>query len=204
MGDAQLLITGVVLAGGLGRRMGDVDKGLQPLHGRPMVAAVIERFSPQVDELLINCNQNFDRYAAFGRRIVADQMPGFAGPLAGLQVALGAASHPLVATVPCDSPDLPKDLVHRLAAALQAAAADIAVASTDGRLHPVFCLCRRTLLPHLTDFLAGGGRQFGLWFSTLNTVEVAFDDQAAAFININTADELARHAQTLAGRERKS
>src|SRR6185295_14379492 len=107
-------VTGVVLAGGQGRRMGTVDKGLQLLRGKPMVAAVIERLAPQVDEILINANQNLDAYARFGHRVVPDAIGGFAGPLAGLHAGLSMAKHPLVLTVPCDSPFLPADLYARL------------------------------------------------------------------------------------------
>lgn len=185
-------ITGVILAGGLGRRMGGVDKGLQLLQGRPLVAHVIERLAPQVDELLINANQNAARYADYGYRVVPDQIPDFAGPLAGLHVALSTASHPLVATAPCDSPFLPGDLVFRLFSALTAANADLAVARTFDQAHPVFCLCRRSVLPHLTDFLARGERKFGRWYATLKVVEVPFDDEAEAFENINTREELGR------------
>ena len=185
-------ITGVVLAGGLGRRMGGTDKGLQELRGQPMVHWVIERLAPQVDELLINANQNGERYAAFGHRVVPDQIPGFAGPLAGLHAALATATHPLVATAPCDSPFLPADLISRLFSALTAADADLAVAKTFDQAHPVFCLCRRSVLPHLTEFLESGGRKVDRWYSTLNIVEVAFDDEAEAFENINTREELGR------------
>lgn len=185
-------ITGVILAGGLGRRMGGIDKGLQELRGQPMVHWVVERLAPQVDELLINANQNGERYAAFGHRVVPDQIPDFAGPLAGLHAALSAATHPLVATAPCDSPFLPADLIARLFAALTAAQADLAVARTFDQPHPVFCLCKREVLPHLTEFLAGGGRKIDRWYSTLNIVEVAFDDEADAFENINTREELGR------------
>lgn len=188
-------ITGVILAGGLGRRMGGIDKGLQELRGQPMVHWVVERLTPQVDELLINANQNAERYAAFGHRVVPDQIPDFAGPLAGLHAALSAATHPLVATAPCDSPFLPADLVSRLFSALTAAHADLAVARTFEQPHPVFCLCRREVLPHLTEFLASGGRKIDRWYSTLNIVEVAFDDEAAAFENINTREELSRFDQ---------
>lgn len=187
-------ITGVVLAGGLGRRMGGTDKGLQELDGRPMVSRVIERFSPQVDELLVNANQNAERYAAFGYRIVPDAIPGFAGPLAGLHAALSAAAHPLVATVPCDSPFLPADLVPRLHAALESGQAQFAVARTFDQPHPVFCLCRREVLPHLEDYLLRGERRFERWYSTLKVVEVFFDDDAAAFENINTREDLERLA----------
>ena len=187
-------ITGVVLAGGRGRRMGGVDKGLQLLDGKPLVHWVVERLAPQVDELLINANQNGARYAAFGQRVVPDQIPGFAGPLAGLHAALAAASHPLVATVPCDSPFLPDDLVFRLFSALTATGAEIAVARTFDQPHPVFCLCKREVLPHLNEYLASGERKFERWYSTLNVVEVSFDDESDAFANINTRDELARCA----------
>lgn len=185
-------ISGVILAGGLGRRMGGTDKGLQVLRGQPMVHWVIERLGPQVDELLINANQNGERYAAFGHRVVPDQIPDFAGPLAGLHAALSAATHPLVATAPCDSPFLPSDLISRLFSALTVANADLAVAKTFDQPHPVFCLCRRSVLPHLTAFLESGGRKIDRWYSTLNIIEVPFDDVADAFENINTRDELAR------------
>ncbi|WP_428826430.1 molybdenum cofactor guanylyltransferase MobA [Azonexus sp. IMCC34842] len=185
-------ITGVILAGGLGRRMGGVDKGLQLLNGYPLVAHVVERLMPQVDELLINANQNAERYAAFGHRVIADAIPDFAGPLAGLHAALTAATHPLVATAPCDSPFLPADLISRLWAAFAAAGADLAVARTFDQPHPVFCLCRRSLLPHLTDYLASGQRKMAGWYAQLKVVEVAFDDEAAAFENINTRAELGR------------
>jgi molybdopterin-guanine dinucleotide biosynthesis protein A len=188
-------ITGVVLAGGQGRRMGGVDKGLRELKGRPLVAWVIERFAPQVDELLINANQNLDTYGAFGHRVVADAIGGFAGPLAGLHRGLAAATHPLVATVPCDSPFLPADLIARLRAALEAQSAQLAVARTGTQPHPVFCLCLRDLLPHLGSFLESGGRKIDAWYSTLRVAEVAFDDEAEAFSNINTIDELQRFEQ---------
>lgn len=185
-------ITGVILAGGLGRRMGGIDKGLQELRGRPLTAWVVERLAPQVDELLINANQNPESYAAFGHRVVPDQIPDFAGPLAGLHAALSAAAHPLVATAPCDSPFLPEDLISRLFEALTATGADLAVARTFDQPHPVFCLCRRAVLPHLTEFLASGGRKIDRWYATLNVIEVTFDDEADAFENINTREELGR------------
>ena len=186
------MISGVILAGGLGRRMGNVDKGLQELHGRPMVAWVIERLAPQVDELIINANQNLERYAAYGYPVVTDQIPDFAGPLAGLHAALSTTPHPLVVTAPCDSPFLPADLVSRLLAALIEKDAELAVARTFEQAHPVFCLCKRDVLPHLTAFLGSGGRKVDRWYATLKMVEVPFDDEAAAFENINTREELGR------------
>jgi molybdopterin-guanine dinucleotide biosynthesis protein A len=171
--------------------MGGVDKGLRELRGRPMVGWVIERFAPQVDELLINANQNADVYARFGHRVIADVIGGYAGPLAGLHAGLAAAAHPLVATAPCDSPFLPHDVVARLRNALDANHAQLAVAKTGEQAHPVFCLCRRDVRPHLEQFLAGGGRKIDAWYATLAVVEVAFDDVADAFSNINSPQELA-------------
>lgn len=187
-------ITGLVLAGGQGRRMGSVDKGLVMLDGRPMVAHVLERFAPQVDDVLINANQHAAEYAAFGHPVIADAIGGYAGPLAGLHVGLTHARHALVATVPCDSPFLPADLVARLSGALQAGDAELAVARTFDQPHPVFALVRRAVLPHLARFLDGGGRKIDAWYATLKAIEVAFDDEADAFRNINTADELRQAA----------
>jgi len=183
-------ITGLVLAGGQGRRMGSVDKGLVLLQGRPLVGHVIERFASQVDEILINANRNIAEYEAFGHPVIRDQVEGYAGPLAGLHAGLVHAGHPLVATVPCDSPFLPFDLVARLGKSLEAAQSDLAVARTHDQPHPVFALVRRSVLPHLTHFLSNGGRKIDAWYASLKTVEVTFDDEAEAFRNINTAAEL--------------
>jgi molybdopterin-guanine dinucleotide biosynthesis protein A len=188
-------VTGIILAGGQGRRMGTLDKGLQLLHGKPMVEHVIERLQPQVDALIINANQNADAYGELaehhGARVVPDRLGGFAGPLAGLQAGLFAATTPLVVTVPCDSPFLPRDLVARLRDALQAHGAELAVAKTFDQPHPVFALVRTDVRTHLEAFLAGGGRKIDAWYATLRVVEVRFDDEADAFRNINTRDELA-------------
>jgi molybdopterin-guanine dinucleotide biosynthesis protein A len=185
-------ITGLVLAGGQGSRMGGVDKGLQAFRGRPMVAHVIERLAPQVDEILINANRNPGAYADFGHRVIADEIEGFAGPLAGFERGLAHASHELVVTVPCDSPFLPQDLVARLLTAMGDAQADLAVARTGAQPHPVFCLMRRGVHASLRDFLASGQRKIDRWYSQLRVVEVPFDDEADAFLNINTREELAR------------
>jgi molybdopterin-guanine dinucleotide biosynthesis protein A len=195
-------VSGVLLAGGQGSRMGGVDKGLVPLGGQPMAALVLARLAPQVDEILINANRNTVAWAAFGHPVVVDQLAGYAGPLAGLHAALAHARHPLVLTVPCDSPFLPADLVARLGAALRAADAELAVAKTFDQPHPVFCLCRRELAGHLGDFLAAGGRKIDRWYASLKVVEVAFDDEEAAFRNINTPAELAEAAAALAGAAR--
>lgn len=183
-------ITGVILAGGQGRRMGSVDKGLKPLRGKPMVQWVLERFSSQVDEVLINANQNIDQYQLLGHQVVPDEIGGYAGPLAGLHRGLSVATHDLIATVPCDSPFLPLDLIARLTVALHDQQADLAVARTGDQPHPVFCLTRKSVLPGLTTFLQNGGRKIDAWYAALEVVEVRFDDEAEAFSNINTVEEL--------------
>ena len=193
---ARTDITGVVFAGGQGRRMGGVDKGLVELDGRALVAHVIERLAPQVGELVINANQNRDRYAAFGYPVVADLIPDFAGPLAGLHAAMAAATTPYIVTSPCDSPFLPADLVARLALALAATPLDLAVARTFDQPHPVFSLVRTDVRPHLEAFLRGGGRKIDAWYATLRVADVRFDDEADAFRNINTAAELAASGNT--------
>jgi molybdenum cofactor guanylyltransferase len=186
-------VTGIVLAGGQGRRMGSVDKGLVLLRGRPMVSHVLERLAPQVEDIVINANRHAEEYGVLGYPVVADAIGGFVGPLAGLHAGLSRAAHSLVVTVPCDSPFLPTDLVRRLRDALVANQAELAVARTFDQPHPVFALVCTSVLPHLTQYLEGGGRKIDAWYATLNTIEVAFDDEADAFRNINTADEL-KHA----------
>jgi molybdopterin-guanine dinucleotide biosynthesis protein A len=190
-------ITGLILAGGRGSRMGSIDKGLVPLAGQPMVQHVIQRLQPQVQRLLINANQNLDTYAAFGAPVWPDALPDFAGPLAGLQTGLMHCETPYLLTAPCDSPFLPADLVQRLASAMQAEDADLAVAVTgEGETrqpHPVFCLAKASLLPHLTQFLESGGRKVDRWYASLRVAEVHFEDEAA-FRNINTLAELQQMA----------
>ena len=141
--------------------------------------------------MLINANQNLERYRAFGHPVIPDEVGGFAGPLAGLHAGMTQASGALVVTVPCDSPFLPLDLVARLRARLDEEHAQLAVARTFDQPHPVFALVRRDLLPDLARFLEGGGRKIDAWYAPLAVIEVGFDDEAAAFRNINTADELA-------------
>ena len=183
-------ITGVVLAGGLGRRMGGVDKGFVDFLGKPMVTHVIQRLQPQVDEILINANREIERYTALGYPVITDDIAGFAGPLAGLHKGMSMASHPYVLTVPCDSPLLPMNLTSRLMNGLIERDADLAVAKTGSQAHPVFCLCRKTLLANLESYLQNGGRKIDDWYSTLEVAEVLFDDNPQAFTNVNTPEEL--------------
>jgi len=198
-------ITGIVLAGGLGRRMNaggnGLDKGLQPLGGRPMAAWVIERLAPQVGRIAINANRNLEAWAAFGLPVFTDRIEGFAGPLAGLHAAMGCVDTPWLVTAPCDSPLLPADLVSRLAQAVVEAGAQVAVARTGEQPHPVFALVERTLADDLGAFLASGRRRIDAWYAHLRVVEVDFPDEGA-FANINTPDELRRHERALSAPDR--
>jgi molybdopterin molybdotransferase len=186
-------ISGLILAGGRGTRMGHVDKGLQPFGGTTMVAHVLARLEPQVATVAINANRNENTYAAHGVPVWPDDTPDYAGPLAGLQAGLRRCATSYLLTAPCDSPFLPADLAERLLDGLRAAGADLAVAVTEenGRrqVHPVFCLLKTDLEPVLSAYLDGGGRRMDGWYSQIKVTEVLFDD-ADAFRNINTLDEL--------------
>ncbi|HXZ55181.1 MAG TPA: molybdenum cofactor guanylyltransferase MobA [Burkholderiales bacterium] len=186
-------VTGVILAGGKGSRMGGVDKGLQAFRGKRLVDHVYERLAPQVAGVIINANQNHEAYRSFGVRVVSDAVGGFAGPLAGIHAGLSISRRPFLASVPCDSPFLPADLIERLYARIDETGAELAVAKTGDQPHPVFAMMRRGVLEHLSGFLREGGRKIDAWYATLNVVEVVFDDEAEAFSNINTLDDLASY-----------
>ena len=189
-------ITGLILAGGRGSRMGGIDKGLQNHQGAPLALHAMMRLQPQVGPLMINANRNLGAYDAFGVPVWPDSTPDFAGPLAGMLTGLEQCETPWMVTVPCDTPLFPLDLVQKLAEAVVQAQADLAMATApeaDGqrRRQPVFCLMKAEVLESLTAFIQSGGRKIDQWTSTLRSVEVAFDD-AQAFFNVNTRDDL-RH-----------
>jgi molybdenum cofactor guanylyltransferase len=190
-------ITGLIRAGGRGSRMGGTDKGLQPFQGMPMVQHTLQRLAPQTGRLLINANRNPDRYAAFGVPVVADAIPDFAGPLAGMLAGLDQCQTAWMVTAPCDSPFLPADLVARLTQAIEAQGADLAVPVTvdaDGRqrLQPVFCLMPATAAASLRAYVDAGNRKIESWVTSQRLAQVVFED-AQAFANINTLDELRQH-----------
>ncbi|WP_347250439.1 molybdenum cofactor guanylyltransferase MobA [Zoogloea sp.] len=186
-------ITGLILAGGLGSRMGGQDKGLVELAGQPMVKHVMDRLAPQVHQLMINANRNAAAYSCLSPWVVADRLEGFVGPLAGLDAALHnpALEGDWVLTCPCDSPFLPLDLAPRLLTATRAANAHVAMASVNGQPEPAFLLAHRCVAPSLAAFLEGGGRQIRRWVVSARHVVVDFSDCPEAFRNINTPEELA-------------
>ena len=201
-------ITGLVLAGGRGSRMGGADKGLQNHRGLPLALHALLRLQPQVGATMLNANRNLGAYEAMGVPVWPDDHADFAGPLAGMLVGLAHCETPWLVTVPCDTPNFPADLVERLAAAAQAEGADIAMAATrepaqgaDGdavargqpavQVQPVFCLLKASLLESLGDFLARGQRKIDSWTAQHRSATVVFDD-SAAFFNANTLEELRR------------
>jgi molybdopterin-guanine dinucleotide biosynthesis protein A len=186
-------ITGLILAGGRGTRMGGIDKGLQTHLGVPLALHALERLRPQVGELMLNANRNLAAYRAMGAPVWPDEITDYPGPLAGMLAGLSHCSTPYLVTVPCDSPNFPIDLVAKLAAGL-ILDGDMATAYTheaDGlRAQPVFCLMRVSLRDRLHDFIRSGERKTGLFAAQHHSVRVAFNDPAA-FANANTLDELA-------------
>jgi len=186
-------ITGLILAGGRGSRMGGVDKGLQAHLGMPLAMHALLRLSPQVGEVMINANRNLAAYESMGAPVWPDALPDYPGPLAGFLAGLEHCETPYLATVPCDSPRFPQDLVARLAERIEADAAEIAIAATreggELRLQPVFSLMRATVMESLARFTASGQRKIDAWTATLRQVAVEFDD-ASAFVNANTLAEL--------------
>ena len=183
-------ISAIILAGGKAIRMGGLDKGLVLFQQKPLIAHVIARLTPQVDEIIINANRELETYQALGYQVLQDETTDFAGPLAGMQLGLKYANNDYVLTVPCDSPLLPLDLVSRLQAALIEHHADIAIVSSDGNTHPVFCLCKKSVLPTLNNYLNHGDRKVSAWQQSLNHVYVDFSDCTEAFTNLNTQQDL--------------
>jgi molybdopterin-guanine dinucleotide biosynthesis protein A len=188
-------LTGLVLAGGRGSRMGGVDKGLQTYHGMPLALHALLRLQPQVGATMINANRNLGAYEAMGVPVWPDPIADYPGPLAGLLAGLEHCETPWLVTVPCDCPDFPADLVERLARAAGEAGAELALAATrehdEQRLQPVFCLLQRELLESLVRYLHAGKRKIEPWTAMHRRAVVEFAD-ARAFFNVNTLEELSR------------
>ncbi len=182
-------MTAVILAGGMGRRMGGRDKGLVELKGRPLIAHVIEAIEPQVSHLLINANRNQPVYARFGPPVLPDELDDFQGPLAGILTAMRKVPTPLLLVVPCDAPHLPADLGTRLWRAMADADTEIAVAHDGNHLQPVHALITTALADDLESYLGSGKRKIDQWYTQHRMVVVDFSDRPEAFVNINTLDE---------------
>ncbi|WP_076542084.1 molybdenum cofactor guanylyltransferase MobA [Shewanella sp. UCD-KL21] len=182
-------IDAVILAGGMARRMGGIDKGLVELNNKPMISHTIERVQPQVNRIIINANRSQQQYAELGFEVISDKESGYLGPLAGMVAAMEHTDAELLLVVPCDSPMLPTDLCERMYASLKAADADIAVAS-DGEHHqPVVMLLKPELKQSMQAFLDAGDRKIFLWYEKQKHVVTSFADQPNAFVNVNTLEQ---------------
>jgi molybdopterin-guanine dinucleotide biosynthesis protein A len=188
-------ITGLILAGGRAQRMGGIDKGLIPFHGKPLIESAISRLKPQVNTILINANRSITKYSYYGYPVLMDETPDFSGPLAGFSVGLKHCKTPYLLTSPCDSPLLPLDLTKRMALELEENDLELVFASSkedDGKIwaQPVFCLMKNSLKESLDAFLSTGNLKIDRWFKELRSGTVVFENPQA-FANVNTPEELA-------------
>lgn len=183
-------VTVVILAGGSSRRMHGKDKGLLPLHGKPLISHVIERIAPQTEHLYINCNNNRDRYSDFGYPLLSDTLPGGLGPLAGLLGAMESSDSDYILSIPCDTPYLPTDLLARMCNNLRQNKAEVCTVSDGERTHPVILLASRQLKNGLHEYIHSGGRKVLDWYKRQNHCITDFSDQPDAFANINTPEQL--------------
>ena len=188
-------ITGLILAGGRAQRMGGIDKGLIPFHGKPLIESAISRLKPQVSAILINANRSITKYSHYGYPVLMDETPDFSGPLAGFSVGLKHCKTPYLLTSPCDSPLLPTDLAKNMATELEDNNLELVFASskeTDGKVwsQPVFCLMKSSLEDSLNAFLNNGDLKIDRWFKELRSGTVVFENPQA-FANVNTPEELA-------------
>lgn len=187
-------ITGLILAGGRAQRMGGIDKGLIPFHGKPLIELAISRLQSQVNSIIINANRNITKYAAYGYPVIMDETPDFSGPLAGFSAGLKVCNTSYLLTSPCDSPLLPIDLASQLASEMESGDYQLVYASSeepDGKVwaQPVFCLMRSNLQESLEAFLQKGDLKIDRWFKELRSSTVVFSD-TQAFANVNTPEEL--------------
>lgn len=182
-------ITAVILAGGMGRRMGGRDKGQIVLQGHPLIEYVLDAIRPQVKTIFINANRHQDDYARYNYPVLTDMLEGYQGPLAGFASGMQTSSTPYIVTAPCDGPLLASDLVKRLCTALTRDDAEIAVAHDGDRLQPVYALIPTDLLPSLEAFLATGDRKIDQWYACHTIALADFSDSPETFRNINTPQD---------------
>jgi molybdenum cofactor guanylyltransferase len=193
----QADVTAVILAGGMGKRMGGQDKGQIQFNGQPLIEFVLDAIRPQVATILINANRHQQDYALYNYPVISDELQDFQGPLAGFAAGLSASTTDYIVTVPCDGPVLASDLVARLIEALKRDAAEIAVAYDGKRMQPVYALIPKRLLPSLLQFLAEGDRKIDRWYAQHAIALADFSDEPQTFLNINTPDDCHRLQQEI-------
>jgi molybdenum cofactor guanylyltransferase len=188
--DTQTKVTGVILAGGLARRMGNQDKGLVRFKGQPLVNYAIAAMSPVADQTIINANRNLADYQQFGLPVVSDQTDSFDGPLAGILAAMLVAESGILLVTPCDSPLVKASHLKKLLLTRKEHDADVAVAFDGERLHPVFLALKTGLKSNLQDYLRSGQRKMENWLTLQKIVKADFSQEPNIFININSLSEL--------------
>ena len=193
-------ITGVILAGGRGQRMGGLDKGLIEINHKPLAAHVLAALRPQVGAVVISANRHQERYAALGCPVISDSVGEYYGPLAGMASAMQFVTTPYILTAPCDAPLLPSDYAQRMSAALSRADAEVCLAHDGTRQQPVYALLRRAMLPELLAYLERGERATWRWFAQRRLASADFSDQAEVFMNVNTPEERAALEANMAAR----
>ncbi|MCF7971343.1 MAG: molybdenum cofactor guanylyltransferase [Methylococcaceae bacterium] len=188
--NKQSKVSGVILAGGLARRMNKQDKGLVDFNGQPMICYAVQAMASVVDELLINANRNIEQYQAFAYPVISDATSEFDGPLAGIYAALNACQNEVLLVMPCDSPFITAEGLRALLNERERLDADIAVAFDGERLHPVFLALKKSLKDSLQTYLAQGERKIDRWIEQHNWVKVDFSASPEFFENINTLEQL--------------
>jgi len=188
--NSQTKVTGVILAGGLARRMSNQDKGLIKYKGRPMVSYAIAALTPVANQTIINANRNREQYQAFGLPVITDQTDSFDGPLAGVLSAMIYTDADVLLVMPCDSPLIKAEHLQKLLTTRAENNADVAVAFDGERLHPVFLAIKTSLKTSLQDYLASGQRKIDHWLEQQKMVKADFSNEPDIFININTMTEL--------------
>ena len=189
--NKQSKVSGVVLAGGLARRMNKQDKGLVLFNNRTMVTYALQAMAPVVSELFINANRNIEQYQQFNYPVISDENDDFAGPLAGVYAALKVCGNTVLLVIPCDSPFITADGLQALLDERERCQADIAVAFDGERIHPVFMAIKSSLKSSLQNYLAQGKRKIDSWFEQHKWVKVDFSASPEYFSNINTLEQLA-------------
>ena len=183
-------ITGVILAGGKARRMGGADKGLVQFRGKPLIEHVIQAFEPQVGNLLINANRNHEIYKNYGFDIVSDESEDYCGPLAGILSALNKIDTPYLATAPCDTPFISRNIVAKLSLSILSEKTEISVAHNGDRLQPVFCVMKKDLITSINNYLRKGGRKIDQWFKQHSVTIVDLSNEIKCFENFNSKEEI--------------
>ena len=183
-------ITGVILAGGKARRMGGADKGLVQFRGKPLIEHVIQAFEPQVGNLLINANRNHEIYKNYGFDIVSDESEDYCGPLAGILSALNKIDTPYLATAPCDTPFISRNIVEKLSLSILSEKTEISVAHNGDRLQPVFCVMKKDLIISINNYLREGGRKIDQWIKQHSVTIVDLSSEIKCFENFNSKEEI--------------